>query len=144
MQKRYTLTNAQQEVLRKNPNVSSVSARMVQYTADFKRHVLEARTRGNRPRDIFIKIGIPLEWFGEDHVRCRIRDWTRRAAEHGLKYFDAEHRGCDVVATVAYWEKERRYKEMTDKEKVAFLEAENEALEHVRRRFNLPPSIRHQ
>jgi hypothetical protein len=144
MQKRYALTQTQQAVLRENTNVRSVSACMVQYTAEFKRHVLEARARGERPRDIFIKAGIPLEWFGEDHVRSRIREWTRRAAKHGLEYFDAEHRGSNGVAVVAYREKKRRYLEMTDKEKVTFLEAENEALEYVRRRFNLPPSIRYQ
>lgn len=144
MQKRYALTQEQQAALRENPNVHSVSACMVQYTADFKRHVLEARARKERPRDIFVKAGIPLEWFGEDHVRSRIREWTRQAAKHGLEYFDAEHRGGNGVAVVAYWGKKRRYLEMTDKEKVAFLEAENETLEYIQRHFNLPPSIRYQ
>lgn len=144
MQKRYTLTEAQQAALRENPNVRSISASMVQYTADFKRHVLKARMRGERPRDIFIKSGIPLEWFGKDHVRGRIREWMRRAAKHGLEYFDAERRGGNGIAVAAYREKKRRYREMTDKEKVAFLEAENDALAYIQRRFNLPSSIRHQ
>jgi transposase len=141
MQKRYTLSTQQQEQLRGNPNVKSVSARMVQYTAEFKRQVLQARTQGHKPRDEFIRAGIPLEWFGKGHVKSCVRAWTQLAKKYGTEYFDTEHRGNDGLPLKNWRDKKQLYEAMTDTQKVEYLEAEVEALEYIRRHFQLPPSI---
>ena len=139
--KRFTLTEGQQNELRANPHVRKVSARMVQYTADFKRRVLAARASGQRPRDLFVEAGIPLQWFAKNHVKQRVRAWSKITAQHGYEHLTKEHRGRDGLVLKQWRDKELRYKTMTDQEKVKYLETEVEALEHVRRHFQLPPSI---
>lgn len=44
--KRFTLSEGQQEELRNCPHVKKVSARTVQFTADFKRQAIGERARG--------------------------------------------------------------------------------------------------
>lgn len=141
MSKRYTLSTAQQEELRQNPNVRLVSERMVQYTAEFKREVLNTQASGHKPRDVFIRAGIPLEWFGKNYVKTCVRDWRKIAQQHGQDYFDTEHRGREGLPLKQWRDKKRQYDEMSDKEKVVYLEAEVEALEYIRRHFQMPPSI---
>ena len=141
MQERYTLTEAQQEALRKIPQVRTVSARMVQYTAAFKKQVLAARARGEPPHAVFEAAGIELSWFSKEHVRGRVRAWSKIATQHGVDHFDAERRGDHGLSLERWRNKEMRYKQLTDQEKVAYLEAEVEALEYVRRHFQLPPAI---
>lgn len=139
--RRFTLTKDQQEELRTNPHVRKVSARMVQYTADFKQCVLIARASGQRPRDLFVEAGIPLHWFAKNHVKQRVRTWSKLVTQNGYEYLSKEHRGRGGLALKQWRDKEMWYKTMTDKEKVGYLEVEVEALEHVRRHFQLPPSI---
>jgi transposase len=141
--KRYTLTEGEQRKLRTNPHVVSCSARMIQYTPDFKRHVLSEHAKGKRPKDIFAEAGIPLECLGGDYAR-RIREWRSLVNKHGIQYFDVEHRGSHGAALAARRQKIKTYDAMTKEQKIAYLEAENEALEYVRRHFGLPPSLRKQ
>lgn len=141
MSKRYTFSSAQQEELRQNPNVRLVSERMVQYTAEFKREVLNTRARGHKPRDAFIRAGIPLEWFGKKYVKECVSSWVRIAQQHGQDHFDTEHRGRDGLSLKQWRDKKQQYNEMSDEEKVVYLETEVEALEYIRRHFQLPPSM---
>ena len=141
MKKRFTLTQEQQEELRTCPHVRSVSARMVQYTADFKRHAISERTRGKPPRLIFSDAGIPYH-FGPDYAADRISDWRHIAEKHGNEHFDTEARGQVGTATLLrHMDAKRAYRTMTDTEKITYLEVRTEALEHIARHFGLPPSI---
>ena len=141
--KRYTLTEGEQRKLRTNPHVASCSARMIQYTPDFKRHVLCEYAKGKRPKDIFVEAGIPPECLGKDCAR-RIREWRSLVDTHGIQYFDVDHRGNCGATLSARRQKLKTYDAMTKEQKIAYLEAENEALEYVRRHFGLPPSLRKQ
>lgn len=142
--KRFTLSETQQEKLRSNPNIKSVPKAMVQFTANFKRHVLKEYTRGVHLRDIFTSANIPLEWFGKEYERGKYREWKKIANTHGLKRFDEEYRGQRGVNLERWRDKTRRYAHMTKDEKIVYLQTENEALEYVRRHFQLPPSIRNR
>lgn len=139
--KRFTLTEDQQEELKECPHVRSVSARMVQYTADFKRQAITERARGKPPRLIFSEAGIPY-YFASDYAADRISDWRRIAEKHGTSHFDTETRGQAGTATLLrHMDEKRAYKAMTDTEKITYLEARTEALEYIARHFELPPSI---
>lgn len=139
--KRFTLTQGQQEELRACPHVHKASARMVQYTADFKRHAISERARGKPPRLIWSEAGIPYH-FRPDHAADCISDWRRLAEKHGTAHFDSETRGQAGTANLLrYMDEQRAYKAMTDAEKIRYLEARQEALEHIARHFGLPPSI---
>lgn len=141
MEKRFTLTEDQQEELRSCPHVRKVSARTVQYTADFKRHALSERARGKPPRLIFSEAGIPY-YFGPDHAADRINDWRHVAERHGMEHFDTEARGkAGVTNLLRHMNTQRAYTAMNDAEKIAYLETRQEALEYIARHFGLPPSI---
>lgn len=139
--KRFTLTEGQQEELRACPHVRKVSARMVQYTADFKRHAVSERVRGKPPRLIWGEAGIPYH-FRPDHAADQISDWRRMAQKCGMTHFDNEKRGQAGTANLLrHMDTKRAYEAMTDAEKITYLEARQEALEHIARHFGLPPSI---
>ena len=139
--KRFTLTEEQQEELRACPHVRTVSARMVQYTADFKRHAISERARGKPPRLIWSEAGIPYH-FRPDHAADCISDWRRLREKYGIAHFDSEVRGQVGGANlIRYWDTKRAYEAMTDTEKIQYLEARQEALEYIARHFGLPPSI---
>lgn len=141
MKKRFTLTKGQQEQLRVCPHVRSVSAKMVQYTADFKRHAIDERARGMPPRVIFRDAGIPYH-FGPDYAADRINAWRRLAIRHGTAHFDSDARGREgTAALLRHMDTKRAYEAMTDIEKIMYLEVRTEALEYIARHFQLPPSI---
>lgn len=140
--KRFTLSEGQQEGLRNCPQVEKVSSRTIQFTADFKQHVLREYVKGKRPNNIFADAGIPLSCLGRDYAKGKTRAWRKLADKHGTQHFDAEHRGNHGAALAAWRQKTKVYATMTKEQKIAYLEAENEALEHVRRHFGLPPSLR--
>jgi transposase len=140
--KRFTLSEGQQEELRNCPHVKKISARTVQFTADFKQYVLREYAKGKRPDTIFTEAGIPLSCLGTDYAKKRIRAWRKLVDKYGTQHFDAEHRGNRGAALAAWRQKTKAYETMTKEQKIAYLEAENEALEHVRRHFGLPPSLR--
>jgi transposase len=142
MKKRFTLTEEEQRTLQTNPHIASCSARMIQYTPDFKRYALREYTKGKHPTSIFTEAGISLECLGTDYAREKLRMWRKLVDKHGMQYFDAEHRGNHGAALAAWRQKTKRYDTMTKEQKIAYLEAENEALEYVRRHFGLPPSLR--
>jgi hypothetical protein len=141
MKKRFTLTEEQQKELRECPHVRSVSVRMVQYTADFKRHAIRERAQGMPPRIIFRNAGIPY-YFGPDYAADRINAWKHIAARHGATHFDTDTRGrVGTARLLRHMDEKRAYKSMTDTEKIEYLEARTEALEYIARHFELPPSI---
>ena len=138
---RFTLTEEQRKELQECPHVRKVSARMVQYTADFKRHALRERAKGMHPRTIFRDAGIPYN-FGPNYAAERIHEWTHIAAQHGVTHFDTDTRGRDgATRLVRHMSEKRAYEAMTDTEKITYLEAHAEALEYIARHFGLPLSI---
>lgn len=141
MKKRFTLTGSQQEELQACPHVRNVSARMVQFTAGFKRHAISERARGKPPRLIFSEAGIPYH-FVPDYAADRINDWKRLAGKYGTAHFDSEPRGQAGTATLLrHMDTQRAYKAMTDTEKIRYLEARAESLEYIARHFGLPPLL---
>lgn len=139
--KRFTLTEGQQKELGDCPHVRKVSARMVQYTTDFKRHAISERARGKPPRLIWSEAGIPYH-FRPDHAADQISAWRRLVQRRGEVHFDNENRGqAGTASLLRHHGAKRAYKAMTDIEKIRYLEARTEALEYIARHFQLPPSI---
>lgn len=138
---RFTLTEGQQKELRACPHVRKVSGRTVQYTADFKRHAISERARGKPPNLIFSEAGIPYH-FEPRYAPDLIKAWRRIAKKYGVAHFDTETRGqAGATNLLRHMDTKRAYQAMTDTEKITYLEARAEALEHIARHFGLPPSI---
>lgn len=140
--KRFTLSEGQQENLRICPQVKKVSDRTIQFTADFKRHALREYTKGKSPKSIFVEAGIPLPCLGKNYAKGKIKAWRKLVNQHGIEYLEVEHRGNKGVGLAAWRQKKKAYDTLTKEQKIAYLEAENQALEYVRRHFGLPPSLR--
>lgn len=136
---RYTFTPDEQEELRRCPHVRSVSARMVQFAPTFKRAALEAYERGISAERFFREMGVPALLLKKDYAADTLRCWRKIAKTHGMSRFGGENRGKCGVAALAKWRnKQKAYAAMSDKGKVAFLEAQVELLEHIADRFHLP------
>ena len=140
--KRFTLSEGQQEELRNYPHVKKVSAKTIQFTSYFKQQVLREYAKGKSPDTIFSEAGIPLLCLSTDYAKERIRAWRKLVDKYGTQHFDAEHRGNRGAALAVWRQKTKAYETMTKEQKIAYLEAENETLEYVRRHFGLPPSLR--
>lgn len=140
--KRFTLSEGQQEDFQNCPHVKKVSARTVQFTADFKQYVLREYAKGKRPNTIFTEAGIPLAYLGTDYAKEKTRAWRKLVDKYGIEHFGTEYRGSQGAALAVWRQKTKAYGTMTKEQKIAYLEAENEALEYVRRHFGLPPSLR--
>lgn len=96
------LTAEEQAILRANPNVKSVNDQCIFYTAEFKKHFIEALTKGKRPKQIFVEAGFDLEILGDKRIERATARWKERhirdtilasidqeAAEKALQAIDA-------------------------------------------------------
>jgi len=101
--------------------------------------VLREYVRGMSPDAIFRNADVPVHLFRPRYARERIKAWRAIAKQHGMEHFDTEQRGKNGVALAQWRDLEKSYAAMSDKEKVAFLEAEVEALKEIRHRFLTPP-----
>jgi hypothetical protein len=86
-------------------------------------------------------VGIPLTHLGTDYAKEKIRAWRKLVDKYGIQHFGAEHRGNHGAALAVWRQKTKAYNAMTKEQKIAYLEAKNEALEYIRRHFGLPPSL---
>lgn len=76
-------TDVEIEILSKNPNIKSVSAKQINYTDSFKMHFLDEYAAGKLPLQIFIESGFDPQMIGQgriDKAGCR---WRRKASRPG-------------------------------------------------------------
>lgn len=139
---KFLLTEAEQEELRKNPHVKSCTAQSVSFTPAFKKHaVKEFVSQGKSGRTIFREAEIPLRYFRESYAKESLKRWRDIAKKFGEQHLDDEHRGRSGIANLLrYHGKNAAYALMNDKEKIAYLEAENEILRYVKKNFQTPQS----
>ena len=72
------LTAEEQAILRTNPNVKSVNDQCILYTNEFKKHFIEALTKGKRPKQIFVEAGFDLEILGDKRIERATARWKER------------------------------------------------------------------
>ena len=72
------LTTEEQAILRANPNVKSVNDQCIFYTAEFKKHFIEALIKGKRPKQIFVEAGFDLEILGDKRIERATARWKER------------------------------------------------------------------
>lgn len=109
-------TKEQIEELLKNENVVRVGKSIV-YSKDFKVKAVELYEQGFRPQEIFRQAGFDLNVIDKRKPKSLMRDWNRiyrLKGEGGLK---TETRGKNGGRP--------KTKNITDVEKIRYLEAEN-------------------
>ena len=113
------LTKKEQELLKRNPYVKSVSDKAITYTDEFKRHFIAENENGKLPREIFEEAGLSEDLIGIDRIKTAAKRWRaayRNAGVVGLQ---------DTRKTNSGRPSER---ELTLEEKIARLEAKNQLL----------------
>lgn len=114
------LTKKEQEQLKGNPFVRSVSDKAITYTDEFKRHFIAENENGKRPRDIFEEAGLSVDLIGIERINTAAKRWRasyRKLGSEGLQ---------DTRKINSGRPSER---ELTLEEKIVRLEAKNKLLQ---------------
>lgn len=74
---RTTFSNEELVELRKHPCVFSCTSKSVNYTYEFKKHVLEENEKGMCAKDIWKQAGFDTSKWKEFYFRSTVRDWKR-------------------------------------------------------------------
>lgn len=113
------LTKKEQELLKRNPYVKSVSDKAITYTDEFKRHFIAENEKGKLPREIFEEAGLSEELIGIDRIKTAGKRWRAAYRNAGIEGLE------DTRKTNSGRPSDR---ELTLEEKVARLEAKNQLL----------------
>ncbi len=119
------------EILSKNPNVKSVTAKQITYTDDFKIRFLEEYNAGKMPLEIFVEAGFNQKLIGQGRIDKAAARWKRK--EHrpgGVSDQKKGHSGRKIQSnTQQTLEEELSYL----KQQNAYLRQENSFLRELRR-----------
>lgn len=84
------LTEAEMDILRRNPNVVKVTESSVVYTNKFKEHFIEEYALGKTPRTIFEEAGFDVQILGSKRIERSCARWREAYAAGTLCKFDDE------------------------------------------------------
>ena len=83
------LTPEEQEILKANPNVISVTDIQVKYSKEFKDHFIEEYKKGKRPVEIFSDAGFDINIIGTKRIERATQRW-KEAAGIGIPNYRRE------------------------------------------------------
>ena len=112
--------------LQKLDAVTKVSSSYITFAPKFKEQAVKQYNEGYSGWDIFIGAGFPEEVLNRDLIKESLKRWRRTVRLHGIEALQADKRGRP--------KRSRLYETMTDKEKIAYLEAENAFFVELRAR----------
>ena len=78
-------TKKEQELLKSNPNVQSVSEKAITYTDEFKRHFIVENDNGKLPREIFEEAGLDVELIGLKRISSAGKRWRAAYRKTGVE-----------------------------------------------------------
>lgn len=122
-------TDKEIELLSKNPNVKSVSAKVITYADNFKQHCIAENLNGKPIRMIFEECGFDVEVIGIDRIKSagkRWRSYYREDGIDGLKDTRKGNSGRPLGGELSLEEKHARLEIQ-----VNLLKAENELLKKI-------------
>lgn len=79
------LSKKEQEQLRQNSNVITVSEKAITYTDAFKRHFIVENEHGKMPREIFEEAGLDVDLIGLEPIRSCGKRWRASYREAGVE-----------------------------------------------------------
>nr|WP_277585060.1 IS3 family transposase [Psychrobacillus antarcticus] len=124
------LTKKEQELLKGNSYIKSVSDKAITYTDEFKRHFIAENVNGKLPRDIFEEAGLSADLIGIDRIKTAAKRWRtafREAGIEGLQDTRKTNSGRPLERELSIEEKYARLEA-----RARLLEAENELLKKPR------------
>jgi len=111
-------TLEEMELLPKNENVSKCGKRSITYHPDFKVLAVRRYAEGKSSVEIFTEAGFDLQVLGKDIPTDRLGDWNKIRKEQGEEGLRKETRGKGGG-------RPKKPKDLSDKDKIKRLEAEN-------------------
>ncbi|WP_370529725.1 IS3 family transposase [Alkalihalobacillus sp. AL-G] len=112
-------TKKEIELLSKNPYVKSVTSKAITYTDEFKQLFIVQKERGKFSREIFEEYGFDTEIIGTRRIKCSAERWGKAYRKNGALGLQDARRGQSGRP---------RKRELSNEEKYARLEAENNLL----------------
>jgi len=112
--------------LQKLEAVTRVSPSYITFAPKFKEQAVKQYNEGYSGWDIFLGAGFPEEILNSDLINESLKRWRRTVRLHGTSALQADKRGRPKHSS--------SYDTMTDKEKIAYLEAENAFFVELRAR----------
>lgn len=82
---RTTFTNEEIAKLKQNPCVFSCSAKVVNYTYEFKLRALELQDEGITTKEIWRRASFDTKMWKEGYFACTLRDWRALVKKGGLE-----------------------------------------------------------
>lgn len=121
----------QQQVLKANPNVASVSDRAIQYTAEFKIQAVKENLAGKGPVQIFIEAGFDLKMIGVKKAQSALSRWRATYKTYGEIGFLEERRGQGSTGRPTTKQLSAEKKLEKAEARIKYLEAELELLKKL-------------
>ena len=82
---RTTFTEEEIVKLEQNPCVFSCTAKVVNYTYEFKKRALELQDEGVSTKEIWRRANFDIRMWKEGYFRCTLRDWRLLVKKNGLE-----------------------------------------------------------
>jgi transposase len=121
----------QRRILEKNPNVSSVSDRAIQYTAEFKIRAVKENLAGKGPVQIFIEADFDLDMIGKKKAQSSLERWRATYNKYGEAGFLEERRGKGSTGRPTSKQLSTEKKLEKAEARIKYLEAELELLKKL-------------
>lgn len=109
----------EQERLKRNSNVKTVSEKAITYSDEFKRHFIAESAKGRVPREIFEEAGLDVELIGKERVKSAGKRWRAAYHKDGVEGLQDTRKGNSGRPLE---------RELTLEEKITRLEAKNQLL----------------
>ena len=122
----HQLSHSAKEKLKDLAVVHKISPSQVVFTPEFKESALQQYEAGYTGVEIFLAAGLPEALATYEYTRKAIKRWQETVAAGGTAALYTENRGRNKQSN--------RYERLSDKEKIAYLEAENAFLTALRAR----------
>lgn len=126
------LSPKQRSILLANCNVKDVFEKRVYYLPAFNIKAVHEYKNGFSPKSIFLKAGIPIDYFIDSYCRNCLKKWIKKFEEEGEEGLREDRRGLAKTGKTGRPKKERP-EELTYDELLVLVEIQKEALEEVKK-----------
>lgn len=124
------LSESERRRLLKNKYVLKITGDRIVYTPEFKIYAVKENLNGRSPADIFREAGIELSLFGSDYAKDTLKRWKNVKKSRGDNGLRENLQGKKSTG------RPKKSYSLNDpesmKERIAYLEAENEFLKKLR------------
>ena len=123
-------TKYQREVLLRNSNILKITKNHVVYSPEFKIKAVESYHAGVPAKEIFIRAGINLEFFKDEHANHCIKRWKKKYKERGKDALKKEDRGRTKSINKG---RSKKLVNLTQDELIAVVEIQREIIEELKK-----------